>query len=376
MYHVKNLGEMNSRIETVFSLLQRRIKTRDFDVFLCHNSEDKLEVKEIGEKLKELGLLPWLDEWELRPGLPWQESLEKEIERIKSAAVFVGKNGIGPWQQQELNAFLREFVNRGCPVIPVLLPEAPKEPKLPIFLKGMTWVDFRKNERDSIERLIWGITGESNLMPLFPRREKPKKIESESASVNQIFDIPKIKTEEEEKREKIEAKIESLNKGFALANSGKYQEAITAFDKALEIDIAEDNKHYDKMAWKNKGLALANLGKFQEAITAYDKGLEIDPGNAKYYYETRFDKLLWNNKGIALYNLSKYQEAITAYDKALKIDPQFKIAWKNKGSALTILGKYHEAITAFDKALEIDPQDKLALINKEIALNRLTAKVN
>jgi len=81
------------------------------------------------------------------------------IEQIKSAAVFVGKNGIGPWQQLELEAFLREFSNRGCPVIPVLLPDAPDEPKLPRFLKGMTWVDFRSQDPDPMEQLIWGITG-------------------------------------------------------------------------------------------------------------------------------------------------------------------------------------------------------------------------
>ena len=240
----------NGCIETVSSLLQDKIKTGDFDVFLCHNSEDKLEVKDIGEKVKEEGILPWLDEWELRPGLPWQEALEKEIEQIKSAAVFVGKNGIGPWQQQELTVFLREFVNRKCPVIPVLLPDAPKEPKLPIFLKGMTWIDFRKNERDSIERLIWGITGKRNWIAL------------------------------------LKAKNESINKGLALNRLGKYQKAITAFDKALEIDP-------DKIAWNNKGLALDNLGKYQEAITAFDKALEIDP---QY-------KLVLNNKEITLQKL-------------------------------------------------------------------------
>ena len=39
---------------------------------------------------------PWLDEWKLRPGLPWQPLLEEQIGKIKSAAVFVGKNGRGP----------------------------------------------------------------------------------------------------------------------------------------------------------------------------------------------------------------------------------------------------------------------------------------
>jgi len=129
-------------------------------VFLCHNNEEKAAVKKVGELLKVRGLLPWLDEWELQPGIPWQPELEKQIEKIKSAAVFVGEDGIGPWQRQELDAFLREFVSRKCPVIPVLLDNAPKKPGLPVFLKGMTWVDFRKSDPDPLNQLIWGITGE------------------------------------------------------------------------------------------------------------------------------------------------------------------------------------------------------------------------
>jgi hypothetical protein len=142
------------------SKLQGKIATGDFDVFLCHHGKNKPRVKEIGEKLKEQGILPWLDEWELRPGLSWQRLLEKQIRQIKSAGVFVGKDGIGPWQQQEIEAFLRQFVKRGCPVIPVLLPDAPRKPKLPIFLESMIWVDFRSQDPDPMERLIWGITGE------------------------------------------------------------------------------------------------------------------------------------------------------------------------------------------------------------------------
>lgn len=131
-----------------------------FDVFLCHNSQDKAAVKKIGEKLKEQGLRPWLDEWELQPGLPWQRLLEEQIESIRSAAVFVGEDGVGPWQQVELESFLREFVFRGAPVIPVLLQNAPKGPKLPRFLSNMTWVDFRTTDPDPMKRLVWGITGE------------------------------------------------------------------------------------------------------------------------------------------------------------------------------------------------------------------------
>lgn len=132
---------------------------KDFDVFLCHNNVDKVAVKGIASQLREHGILPWLDEWELRPGLPWQDALEQQISKIRSAAVFVSANGLGPWHHQELNAFLREFANRGCPVIPVLLPGAPTPLDLPVFLKGMTWVDFGRHIPDPVGQLVWGITG-------------------------------------------------------------------------------------------------------------------------------------------------------------------------------------------------------------------------
>jgi hypothetical protein len=141
------------------SLLQSKVAAQDFDVFLCYNRQNRSEVKQIGEQLKFHGILPWLDEWELRPGLPWQRGLEKQIDKIKSVAVFVGNDGIGPWQQMEVEAFLREFVSRGCPVIPVLLKSAPQKPALPLFLEGMTWVDFRVEDPAPMPRLLWGITG-------------------------------------------------------------------------------------------------------------------------------------------------------------------------------------------------------------------------
>jgi GTPase SAR1 family protein len=149
--------------EAAQSTLQGKRATSDFDVFLCYNPTDKPIIKWIGELLKEQGILPWFDEWELQPGLPWQRILGEQIKNIKSAAVFVGQDGIGLWQQQELEALLRVFVKRGSPVIPVLLHYAPKQPELPIFLEGMTWVDFRVREPDPLQRLIWGITGQKGM---------------------------------------------------------------------------------------------------------------------------------------------------------------------------------------------------------------------
>jgi hypothetical protein len=52
-----------------------------------------------------------------------------------------------------MRAFLSEFSSRGCPVIPVILPDAQIVPELPIFLKQMTWVDLKKDFQQGLERL-------------------------------------------------------------------------------------------------------------------------------------------------------------------------------------------------------------------------------
>lgn len=132
-----------------------------FDVFLSHNSTDKLMVREIGLALRARGLRVWLDEWELVPGMPWQEATEEIIQTVRSAAVLVAKDGLGPWEVPEMRACLREFVHRKLPVIPVLLPGAPTTPSLPLFLQQFTWVDLRSGitTPGGLYRLEWGITG-------------------------------------------------------------------------------------------------------------------------------------------------------------------------------------------------------------------------
>lgn len=134
----------------------------DFDVFLCHNSSDKEAVRSIARRLQVGGIRPWLDDEQLQPGRSWQVMLEEQIARIRSAAVFVGDSGIGPWQRFEIRAFLTEFVNRQCPVIPVILQGTQTVPELPIFLRQLQWVDFRKGYAEGLKALSWGITGRRN----------------------------------------------------------------------------------------------------------------------------------------------------------------------------------------------------------------------
>jgi len=169
--------------------------------------------------------------------------------------------------------------------------------------------------------------------------------------------------------------IKWLKKGDDLYDQGKFDEAISCYDNAIEKDPK------NKLAWMNKGAALLELMKSDEAISCYDRVTELYPKSAEAWSRkgyalngldkfddsiAAFDKAIeinpksadaWNGKGIALDNSGKRDEAIQAYDRAIAIRPKFIEAWNNKGWTLAGLGKKEEAIQAYDKAIAIDSKD-------------------
>src|SRR5262249_24424319 len=114
-------ADVSRDLSVAATQIKGKTQNSDYDVFLCHNSKDKPHVITIGERLKERGILPWLDIWEIRPGTRWQKELRRNIKTIKSAAVFIGAHGAGPWQELEVESLLQQFVKRSRPIIPVIL---------------------------------------------------------------------------------------------------------------------------------------------------------------------------------------------------------------------------------------------------------------
>ena len=62
-------------------------------------------------------------------------------------------------------------------------------------------------------------------------------------------------------------------------------------------------------AWNNKGIALDDLGKHEEAIKCYDKALELNP---------KYEKA-WNNKGNTFEKLGRKEEAQECFQEAKKL---------------------------------------------------------
>jgi WD40 repeat protein len=136
----------------------------ELDVFLSHATADKPVVERLARLLRKQGLEPWLDEWNLVPGEPWQEAIEDALARCAACAVFFGPGGTGPWQGEEMRAAIERQVTEGrYPVIPVLLPGAVRgeRSRLPAFLTRRTWVEFRDTIEDerALRALIAGIHG-------------------------------------------------------------------------------------------------------------------------------------------------------------------------------------------------------------------------
>jgi TIR domain-containing protein len=145
------------------------MQTEKFDVFLSHNGEEKPSVIAIGDRLRERGLRVWLDAWELRPGLSWQDGILQGLSCSASCSVMIGRAGYGGWHKREMEAaLLRQGPD--YPVIPVLLPGAPDRTHVNAFLSLLTWVDFRAgtDDEEALDRLIWGITGLRPTQPSGP----------------------------------------------------------------------------------------------------------------------------------------------------------------------------------------------------------------
>ena len=117
-----------------------------FDVFFSYHWRDHASVEAVARTLTERGLRVFLDRWYLTPGQPWPQALEHTLACCNSVAVFLGVDGLGPWQQRERDLALdRQGQEPGFPVIPVLLTR--NDPALG-FLKLNTWVDLSSNVAD------------------------------------------------------------------------------------------------------------------------------------------------------------------------------------------------------------------------------------
>lgn len=94
--------------------------------------------------------------------------------------------------------------------------------------------------------------------------------------------------------------------------------------------------------------------RYDDAITSYDKAIQLNPE----LYEA------WFTKASLLTLLQCYDEAVSAYRFATQLKPESYEAWAGQGTALIKVKKYDAAISALNEAIALRPEDHLALFNR------------
>ena len=138
--------------------------------------------------------------------------------------------------------------------------------------------------------------------------------------------------------------LKYYNEGNSSIEAGEYEEAISAFDRALSYrsDFAQ--------AWSNKGFAQGKLNRHFEKFSSCQRATEVAPDFAE----------AWNCRGLARFDSQQYENALEEYNKAIAVDPDFYRGWFNKGQVLLKLDRPQEAEKATRQVLTIKPDYFLA----------------
>jgi len=162
-------------------------------------------------------------------------------------------------------------------------------------------------------------------------------------------------------------------KGNIHFRAGAYEDAVAAFDKAIELDRS--------FGWPycNLGITYLLLGKFAEAILLLQKSLELLPSG-------RDRAVAWNGLGNLYRCLNDYDNAVVAYQKADELDPDHSgiretveyfhsepntrnaRVWNELGDLFFKSGSYHEASSCYEKAIEMEPLSGVSYSNLALCL--------
>ena len=107
--------------------------------FLSHASEDKSGfVEPLARELAEMGVAPWLDVWEIRPGDSLVKKLFDEgLDTVDAVIVVVSASSAAkPWVREELDAAVVRRITSSTRLIPVRLDDAP----VPAPIQHLIWI--------------------------------------------------------------------------------------------------------------------------------------------------------------------------------------------------------------------------------------------
>jgi Tfp pilus assembly protein PilF len=132
--------------------------------------------------------------------------------------------------------------------------------------------------------------------------------------------------------------------GQALARSGKIEEALAEFDKAITFDP------HDADALYSRGLLYQGEKQHQLAIDDFSAANGLTPQRA--------EPLL--GRAISYFALDKIKQAAADLDEAAQADPNNAQIWTTRGLVYERLGDKNKAAGSYGRAISIHPKDEAA----------------
>ncbi len=156
-----------------------------------------------------------------------------------------------------------------------------------------------------------------------------------------------------------------FKKGQELYRSGKYEDAVKAFNKALESG-------QNLVCYYSRGLALARLGDLEQAAKNFER-VARSSGPPQLVLNAVL------SMGKACKELGRYREALSWYDRALALNPKSSIVYCDRAvvriqiaSESSDLRGYERAIKDLDESIMLNPKDPLSYWNRAIAHSQLS----
>eukprot|EP01080_Neovahlkampfia_damariscottae_P000439 gene439-6852_t len=168
-----------------------------------------------------------------------------------------------------------------------------------------------------------------------------------------------------------------LNRGTVSHRNTTYNDAITDFNKSLELSKGQK---YDKIL-NARGMSYMHSNRTEDARKDFQAAIKYNANPDSFLALGLLEKKLsnWNasleafsnalfldkdvfeahfNKGNVYFQMKFYKKAILAYTEALKIHPGFAAALFNRAKCFETLNMYNPASIDFDAAFEIEPSLK------------------
>lgn len=132
-----------------------------------------------------------------------------------------------------------------------------------------------------------------------------------------------------------------LARGQELVTEGNYDEALTVYERAAQLDN-ENARIYSGI-----GYLQTKQGNYAAAVDAYETAIQLDNDNAAFYYAL----------GYSLANTQDYEAAANAYQQAANLDPADDKTQLGLGIVLARLGRYDEAVQAYQTVARQQPNN-------------------